>query len=170
MKIGPESSAATFQRLVLPLVAPARLSDVPPQTLTKPMRGRKLPMLTPTWALDETTFCSAWRMSGRRSRRAEGSPGGRLGNFWSTKLIPRLIAPGGCPNRVESRFSAEAISIEMAGINAVAWALAAAARVTSSLEATPPSNFRVKRSRVSVKASTASWAISCAASSSRSAK
>ena len=70
------------------------------------MLGKSLALASPMLALAATRDCSAERMSGRRSRRAEVKPGGTVTvNFCSRRDLPRLMGPGFRPNRILIWFS-----------------------------------------------------------------
>ena len=51
----------------------------PPNAPVRLIAGKKLAIATPTFALAATSCCSAWRMSGRRRSRSDGSPAGTSG-------------------------------------------------------------------------------------------
>ena len=53
------------------------------------MVGKYAALATPIRALAAIRFCSAWRMSGRRSSRSEGSP---AGNRRQDQLVDGLAA------------------------------------------------------------------------------
>ena len=84
-------------------------------------------MAAPICAFNETRICSAWRMSGRRSRTSEGIPAGRAGRTRSSIDLPLWIGPGLRPRRIERAFSVWAIWASICGMAAAAvsyWVLA----------------------------------------------
>ena len=77
-KRGPVSPAAIDQ--VLPAGKRFERSVLTaPKTPVRLIVGKKLAIAAPTLALAATSCCSACRMSGRRSRRADGRPAGTSG-------------------------------------------------------------------------------------------
>src|SRR5262252_3771553 len=104
-KSGPVRPAVKGQ--VLPDGRRLERSELtPPYDPVRLIVGKKLARAAPTFALAETSCCSACRTSGRRSSSAEGRPAGTCGGtFCSVRLAPRAMGPGFRPRRKQRRFS-----------------------------------------------------------------
>ena len=115
-----------------------------PKLPVREMVGKKRALAAPMRAFAAISSCSAWRMSGRRSRRSEGSPSGIDGRVRSSMVFPRGMGPGFLPRRTEMPFSCWETCFWIRGILASACSYSDLTWESSSSEITPPSKRRVK--------------------------
>ncbi len=166
LKMGPARFAPRFQAFMLPAVSAESSGLTRPNRAVRLRCGKKSATATPTCALAERRSCSFWRMSGRRSSSADGSPAGTSAgsNSWSREWL-RVIGPGFCPSRTLRWFSCATICRSRSGTVAAVEASKASAEEVSSLDTMPPCMRCVKILRLSPKELVVRWAISSSWSS-----
>ena len=86
VKIGSETDAASAQTSEFPLVRDDKSVLSLPNSVVKPIRGKKFSFATPTFAGAFLTLSSAWRISGRLSRSWERIPAGTTGGGFNPTL------------------------------------------------------------------------------------
>ena len=91
----PLAFAARDHMFALPAVNAETSGLTFPRSAVSPILGKNSATATPTCALAERRFCSAARISGRRSSSADGSPAGTSGGIdcWSNVVL-RATGPG----------------------------------------------------------------------------
>src|SRR3974377_1258011 len=92
---------AISQKLAGPKKSLCKATESQPAVPVIRILGKSLALASPMLALAATRDCSAERISGRRSKRADVRPGGMVTvNFCSRRDLPRRMGPGFLPNRI----------------------------------------------------------------------
>ena len=106
LKIGAVIAGPTCHTRAGPVNRSDRATLSTPNMPVNEIRGKNSAFAAPIRALAATSPCSACRMSGRRSRRSDGSPAGIVGRVvCPSNAVPRGIGAGFRPSRILRRFS-----------------------------------------------------------------
>ncbi len=114
MKIGCASAKPIDQMPALLRASELNAALSPPISPVSEIRGRSAALATPICALAAIRFCSAWRISGRRSSKVDGKPVGGSGGTGSWARSPGgsfKIEPAG--KRPEQVFGQRALAHEL---------------------------------------------------------